>query len=261
MTAVPSAKLGSRPSVRLLTPNPAASSTNTKHATGMENFLCASMIGAWGDTPAARIAAACSFSSGMVSSRSPPLRSSRGEQRFGVQLYPQLPKGVDLVAARVGWVHQMALAALEHDGDAPAVSIHGDATAFRDIDIRLIRSLHVREKDIGPTLARARDLLDVQDDVREVARVEHAGLHFALGAVRLHPQKDLPKPLVGVRHHGQQQMAVERRRDGGQGQQGSQDSEQADTAGLHRHRLAIPGQPPESHQDADQQGHRYRDAE
>ena len=71
MTAMPSAKLASRPSVRLLAPNPAPSSTKTKHATGMENFLCASMIGAWGDTPAARIAAACSFSSGMVNSRSP----------------------------------------------------------------------------------------------------------------------------------------------------------------------------------------------
>ena len=39
MTAIPSAKLASRPSVRLLTPNAAPSSTKTKHATGMENFL------------------------------------------------------------------------------------------------------------------------------------------------------------------------------------------------------------------------------
>ena len=71
MTAMPSAKLASRPSVRLLTPKATPSSTKTKHATGMENFLWASMIGACGDTPAARIAAACSFSSGMVISRRP----------------------------------------------------------------------------------------------------------------------------------------------------------------------------------------------
>ena len=69
MTAIPSAKLASRPSVRLLAPNATPSSTKTKHATGMENFLWTSMIGACGDTPAARITAACRFSSGMVSSR------------------------------------------------------------------------------------------------------------------------------------------------------------------------------------------------
>ena len=155
----------------------------------------------------------------------------------------------------------MALAVLEHDGNGPAVPIHADATAFRDVDVRLLRSLDVREKDIGPPFAGAGNFLYVQHDVREVPHVEHPGLHLALGAVRLHAQQNLPKPLGGVRYHGQQQVAVHRRRGGGQDQQGSQDAEQAQAAGLHRHRLPIPRQSTECHQDADQQGHRYRDAE
>ena len=190
-----------------------------------------------------------------------PVRPARGEQGLGVQLDPQFPEGVHLVGVRGGRIHPMALAVLEHDGNGPAVPIHADAPAFRDVDVRLIRPLHVREKDVEPSFAGAGDLLHVQHDVREVPHVEHPRPHLALGAVGLHAQENLPKPLVGVRHHGQQQVAVDRRRRGGQGQQGSEDAEQADAAGLHRHRLAIPGQPTESHQDADQQGHRYRDAE
>ena len=197
----------------------------------------------------------------MVSSRRPRSGPPAGNRDSASQLDPQLPEGVHLVGVRGGGIHPMALAVLEHDGNGSAFPIHADAAARRDVDVRLLRPLHVREKDVGPSFAGAGDLLDVQHDVREVPHVEHPRLHLALGAVRLHAQENLPKPLVGVRHHRQQHVAVERRRGGGQGQQGSQDAEQADAAGLHRHRLAIPGQSAESHQDADQQGHGYRDAE
>ena len=45
MTAIPSAKLARRPSLRLLAPNPTASSTKTMQATGIENFSWIAMIG------------------------------------------------------------------------------------------------------------------------------------------------------------------------------------------------------------------------
>ena len=71
----------------------------------------------------------------------------------------------------------MPLAVLEHDGNGSAVPIHADATAFRDVDVRLFRPLDVREKDVEPSFAGAGDFLDVQHDVREVPHVEHPRLH------------------------------------------------------------------------------------
>ena len=84
MTPMPRTKLASLPSLRLLAPSARPSSANTKHATGMENFLWISMTGLWVETPGRlEFPDALRAAPRPISSRSPRAGPVRGKTLSG----------------------------------------------------------------------------------------------------------------------------------------------------------------------------------
>ena len=68
---MPSAKLDDLASFRVVMPRPTPTRAKTRHAIGIENRSCISMIGACGDSPAARMRSASRRRAGSRSSARP----------------------------------------------------------------------------------------------------------------------------------------------------------------------------------------------
>ena len=167
-----------------------------------------------------------------------PLGPRTRKHRLGVEADRELLEAVFLVGRRIRRVGDVLRAVEQDDVDEALLAIDDHAPAFRDEDVRPIRVARVRQEDIRPSVARGRDLADVQHPVWKGV-VKDARLHLTLRLVGHRAKRDLTKRLVGVREGDDHDVAGRGGGADGQERQGCEHAIDADAARLQGHGLPV----------------------
>ena len=175
------------------------------------------------------------------------------EHRLGAEADAGVPELVQLVRRRIVRVGPMTRSVAEHQVDRLPLAIDLDAAVLGHGDIEPIGLSRIGEEHVRP--AGGGDLTDVEGQIVE-AVVEDTRLDLAFRAARQHLQRQLPEPLVRLRHCDLYCIEGGSRRQEREERHRPQHAVDAQAAGLQGDRLPVGGHPAEPHQDADEQRHR-----
>ncbi len=183
-----------------------------------------------------------------------------GEHRIGVEPEDQgggEASGVGLPRLRraiAGPVHQDQI-------DAALFAVDYQPSLGGEVHRRLVALVGIGDHQFLPArLAGIRLLLRVQHPARKIL-VEDPGLDLRFDPLRDDAEGDFAEGLVGVRDGDDHDVAGRKRRQHRQETDRPKQPVWAHATGQQRHRLPIPGHPPEANQDPHQDRHRNREPE